>query len=134
MIAGVTIELNEKTRALLDGKNFATLATVNPDGSPQTSVIWVKRDGDSVLLSTVRGRRKERNIARDPRVSLSIFAMDDPYDYVELRGIARFEDGGRALIDELANKYRGHDYPADPDGTVRVAVRIAPARITGFSA
>jgi hypothetical protein len=64
-----------------------------------------------------------------------IFALDNPYDYVEIRGRAVLSDeGGRALIDELANKYRGHDYPADPEGTERLLVRITPEKVTGFSA
>ncbi|ODU04361.1 MAG: PPOX class F420-dependent enzyme [Pseudonocardia sp. SCN 72-86] len=130
------IMFNDATVGLLDGKNFAVLATTNPDGSPQSSVIWVRRDGDDgVVLSTLRGRRKESNIRRDDRVSLSIFEVGNPYNYVEIRGTADIaEEGGRALIDELANKYRGHDYPADAEGAVRVRIRIQAERITGFSA
>ncbi|MBO0877124.1 MAG: PPOX class F420-dependent oxidoreductase, partial [Pseudonocardia sp.] len=91
-----SVPLSATARNLVDGVNFATVATLNPDGSPQNSVVWVARDGDAVLFSTTTGRRKARNLARDPRVSLSIHAADDPYNYVEIRGVAevtRDEDG-----------------------------------------
>ncbi|QWF81498.1 PPOX class F420-dependent oxidoreductase [Amycolatopsis sp. CA-230715] len=131
----MTATFNQKTRALFDGKNYATIATTNPDGQPQSSVVWVKRDGDTILFSTTRGRRKERNLARDPRVSVSIFETENPYNYVEVRGRAEItETGGRALIDELSNKYGGNDYPAEPADVVRVIVRVIPEKITGFSA
>jgi PPOX class probable F420-dependent enzyme len=61
------ITLNDEIRRLLDGRHFAVLATINPDGGPQTSTMWVARDGDDVLFSTVAGRRKHRNLERDPR-------------------------------------------------------------------
>ena len=92
------VTFNEATRRLLDGTNFATVATVNPDGGPQSSVVWVKREGDTVLFSTTTQRQKGRNLARDPRVSVSIFATGDPYDYVEIRGRAELvPDPGKEL-------------------------------------
>ena len=80
------IPLSEQTRKLVDGRNYAVLATVNPDGSPQTSVVWVGRDGDDLLFSTVEERVKHRNMMRDPRVSVSAIDGEDPENYVELRG------------------------------------------------
>jgi PPOX class probable F420-dependent enzyme len=65
------IALNDEVRRLLDGRHFAVLATINPDGGPQTSAMWVARDGDDVLFSTVAGRRKHRNLERDPRASVT---------------------------------------------------------------
>lgn len=125
--------LGERARELLDAPSFATLATIAPDGSPQLSVVWVKRDGDDVLVSTVEGRRKQRNMARDPRVSLLINPSDAPYSYVEIRGAAAMTtQGGRELIDELSNKYRGKDYEIEPEGTVRVVVRITPHKVVTF--
>ena len=92
------IALNDEIRRLLDGRHFAVLATINPDGGPQTSAMWVGRDGDDVLFLTVAGRRKHRNLERDPRASVTILDSDDPYNYVELRGRATIEpDVGRAF-------------------------------------
>src|SRR5439155_5593658 len=71
---------------LLDGNAFWVLSTVNTDGSPQSSVIWARRDGDEFVFSTILGRRKTRNMQRDPRVSLLAYDPADPYSYVEARG------------------------------------------------
>jgi hypothetical protein len=65
------VGFDEETRELLDGRNFATVATVNPDGGPQTSLVWVARDGNTVLFSTTASRRKTRNLVRNPRVGLT---------------------------------------------------------------
>ena len=130
---GVTF--NEATKALFDGKNFPVIATINADGSAQTSVVWAKRDGDAVLFATVRGRLKERNMRRDPRVSLSVFDLEDPLKYVEIRGRAEItEEGGRELINELSHKYDGKDFRTEPPEVVRVVVRVVPDKITGYAA
>lgn len=128
--------LNDTIRKIVDGKNFATLATVNADGSPQTSVVWITRDGDDLLISTVKGRLKERNLRRDPRASVSVFDKDDPYSYFEVRGPVTFtEEGGFKLINDLSHKYRGEDFTGDI-GTdrVRVIVRIKPEKVSGYAA
>ena len=130
---GVTF--NEATKALFDGKNFPVVATINADGSVQTSVVWAKRDGDAVLFATVRGRLKERNMRRDPRVSLSVFDLENPLRYVEIRGRAEItEEGGRELINELSHKYDGKDFRTEPPEVVRVVVRVVPDKITGYAA
>ncbi|HWH00933.1 MAG TPA: PPOX class F420-dependent oxidoreductase [Pilimelia sp.] len=122
--------LSELARRLFDDQTFVTVSTVNPDGSPQSSVLWVKRDGDDILFSTVRGRQKARNMERDPRVSVLAFDPTDPYRYVEARGRVTMTDrGGRELIDELSVKYRGQPYPEEPPGTVRVVCRLTPERL-----
>jgi PPOX class probable F420-dependent enzyme len=126
--------LSDTGRALLDDKNFATIATINPDGSPQTSVVWIKRDGDDLLMSTVEGRKKDKNLRRDPRVSVSVFDLQQPYSYIEVRGTATLStEGGRELIDELSRKYRGEDYTADGPDAVRVVIRLTPDKITGYA-
>ena len=82
----MAITLSSSAIALLDGRNYAVLATVNPDGSPHTSAMWIGRDGDDLLFSTVAGRVKHRNLLRDPRVSVTVLESADPENYVELRG------------------------------------------------
>jgi PPOX class probable F420-dependent enzyme len=122
-------------RALLDGKNFATVATLNPDGGPQSSVVWFKREGDTLLFSTTSGRRKARNLARDPRISVSVYQLDNPYNAVEIRGIAQLsEDTDRALPHELSQRYLGEDPPAEPGDLERLIVRVIPEKISRFSA
>jgi PPOX class probable F420-dependent enzyme len=125
----------DSVRALLDGKNFASVATLGPDGAPQNSVVWIKRDGDTVLFSSTDGRQKVRNLRRDPRISLSVFDLADPYTSVEIRGTAEIlPDGDKRLPYELSHKYLGIDPPAEKDDEVRVIIRIVPRRIVGFSA
>ena len=116
----------------LDGSEFATIATNLPNGWPHLSVVWIERDGDEILVSTVRGRRKHLNIEADPKVSLLVYPKDNPYSYVEIRGTASMtETGGRELIDRLARRYTGAERYAFDDGTdnVRVVVRIRPEKI-----
>lgn len=101
---------NEGTRTLLDGRNFATVATLNRDGGPQTSVVWIARDGDTVLFSTTAGRQKARNLARDPRVSLTVFDTENPYQSVDIRGTAELiEDREKSLPRTLSQKYLGEN-------------------------
>jgi PPOX class probable F420-dependent enzyme len=129
------IVLSDAARRLLDGRNYAVLATVNPDGSPQTSVMWVGRDGSDVLFSTVAGRVKHRNMLRDPRVSLTVIDSADPENYVELRGrVSMTQDPGRQLDIRLSWKYDGRDPDADRPGAVRVAVRLVVERAAGYAA
>lgn len=125
--------LPDKVKTIVDGKNYATIATLNADGSPQTSVVWISRDGDDLLVSTVKGRLKDRNLRRDPRVSITVVDHDNPYDYFEARGKVTFtEEGGPELINSLSLKYTGEQYTGDV-GTdhVRVVVRISPDKLTG---
>jgi PPOX class probable F420-dependent enzyme len=131
----MAIALSQPARALLDARTFATVATLNADGSPHTSVVWVLRDGDAVLFTTTTARRKGRNLARDPRVSMSIFALDDPYRTFEIRGTAELiDDPDRALSKRLSRKYLDEDPPPEPEETRRVTVRVTPEHIVEFSA
>jgi PPOX class probable F420-dependent enzyme len=131
----MSIPLSEATLALLDGKNYAVLATINPDGSPQTSVMWVGRDGTDLLFSTVEGRVKHRNMGRDPRVSVTVIDSADPENYVELRGrVSMTPDVGRQLDTQLSWKYDGQDPGEDRPGAVRVVVRMAVEKAKGYAA
>lgn len=133
--ASMGIRLSESAIALIDGRNYAVLATVNADGSPQTSVIWVGRDGDDLLFSTVEGRRKHRNMVRDPRVSVTVIDSADPETYVELRGVASMTpDIGRRFDTELSWKYDGKDPGEDRPGAVRVVVRVEVLKAAGYAA
>lgn len=132
MTAGLSAEL----KALLDTPVFVTVATVQPDGSPQVSPVWVKRDGDDLLISTTVGRRKEKNLSRDPRVSVVVQPFDAPYTYAEIRGTATLTtEGGQELIDELSAKYTGKKYaefnPESGADDERVVVRITPRKVVG---
>ncbi|MFF2554949.1 PPOX class F420-dependent oxidoreductase [Nocardia sp. NPDC058058] len=128
------ITFDDATRELLDGKNFATVATLNSVGDPQTSVVWILREHDTVMFSSTTERQKVRNLTRDPRISLTVLDATNPYRTVEIRGTAELvEDRDRAVQREVSHKYLGQDPPADTEGTVRVIVRIIPHKIHGFS-
>ena len=128
------IALNDEIRRLLDGPHYAVLATINPDGAPQTSAMWVGRDGDDVLMSTLEGRRKHRNLQRDPRASVTVLDAD-PENYVELRGRVTIEpDVDRAFDIGLSWKYDGRDPDPDPPGAVRVVLRLSVHKATGYAA
>ncbi|MBW4718875.1 PPOX class F420-dependent oxidoreductase [Saccharothrix obliqua] len=131
----MAINLNEVTRALVDGRNYATISTLNKDGSPHSCVMWIARDGDDLLFSTVRGRVKERNLARDPRASVTLWDKENPETYVEFRGtVAITDDEGRALVESLALKYLGEPYPPEDPSVERVVLRLTPTKITGNAA
>ncbi|MER5496950.1 MULTISPECIES: PPOX class F420-dependent oxidoreductase [unclassified Streptomyces] len=132
----MSIEMNATVRDLLDSPHPAVLSTLNPDGSPQSSVVWVSRDGGELLISTQQGRRKERNMLRDPRVGLTVFDPADPDLYVEIRGTAAVtEDTGRAMAVRIAEEYLGpgggKEYLEAPPEHVRVVVRITPTKVLG---
>lgn len=124
----------EKYRDLLSKKALAHLATVMPDGSPQSTPVWFHfRDG-LVEVNSAKGRRKDRNMRANPKVSLSLTDPDNPYRYLEVRGevVEITEDGADAHIDFLAKKYLDADsYPFRSPQETRVIYRIKP---TGSSA
>ncbi|WP_371677700.1 PPOX class F420-dependent oxidoreductase [Streptomyces sp. NBC_01276] len=135
----MTIALNDTVRQLLDSPHPAVLSTIDPDGSPQSSVVWVTRDGDDVLISTERGRRKERNAVRDGRVGLTVFDLANPYLYAEIRGtVTVTEDTGRAVAVRIAEEYlgpgAGKEYGDTGDGAVRVVLRLTPSKVLGNAA
>jgi len=118
-----------KYRDLFDKKAFANLATLMPDGQPQVTPVWCDFDGQHVLINTARGRQKDRNLQRDPRVALSILDPDNPYRYLEIRGrvAERTEQEADQHIDRMAKKYMGVDkYPYRQPGEVRVLYKIQP--------
>ncbi len=120
---------------LFDKKAFGSLATLMPDGSPQVTPVWVDRDGDTVLVNTAKGRQKDKNIQRDPRVAVTLIDPENPYRYIEVRGrvVEMTEKGAKEHIDKMAKKYLGVDkYPYAQPGEQRVLLRIEPQRISGM--
>jgi PPOX class probable F420-dependent enzyme len=99
---------------LFQKKAFASLATLMPDGSPQVTPVWFDWDGSHIRVNTAKGRVKDRNMRRAPRVALAILDPDDPYRHLAIRGrvVEVTEQGADAHIDALAKKYLGKDrYP-----------------------
>lgn len=122
--------LTAKSRRLLDGANFAHLATLLPDGSPHVTPVWVDREGDEVHVNTSEDRVKTRNVRRDARVALSVTNEGDPYERVVIRGRVTevTREGAEEHIDRLARKYLGRDFPRIP-GQVRVLFRIEATHV-----
>ncbi|MDE1857157.1 MAG: PPOX class F420-dependent oxidoreductase [Candidatus Micrarchaeota archaeon] len=123
------VALSEKAKGLIEGKNFADVATLMKDGSPQISTTWVDHDGDIVLINTTEGRVKTRNVRRDPRIAISVYNLSDPYDAMFIRGrvVEIKKDGAEEHIDRLAQKYIGMNYRQHGD---RVILRIEPLHVT----
>jgi PPOX class probable F420-dependent enzyme len=130
-----TVSLPAGVKALFEGKNFAHVATINPDGSPQVSVVWVDVEGDSILVNTAEGRIKPRNVRRDPRVAISIHSQDNPYQSATVQGevIELRHEGADAHIDKLAKKYMGVDvYPNRRADEQRVILVIRSDQVAGM--
>jgi len=124
--------LTKKAIKLIEGKNFAYLATLLPDGSPHVTPMWIDRDGDTVLMNTAIGRVKQRNITRDPRVSITVTDSENPYDRIVIHGrvIDQAKEGADAHIDKLAKKYTdANKYQKASLDEKRIIIRIEPLRI-----
>jgi PPOX class probable F420-dependent enzyme len=125
--------LDDATRQLLDGRNFAVIACIGADGGPHSSVVWIDRDGDTVLFSVTADKQKARNLARDPRVSVSVFDLDNPYHSADIRGTVELvEDPAKALSERLSQKYLGQSAPPEPEHR-RLIARITPTKVGGFN-
>ena len=124
----------EKYLDLFKKKAFASLATLMPDGRPQVTPVWVDWDGKHLIVNSAKGRQKDRNLRRDPRVALAIIDPENPYRYVEVRGkvVEITEQGADQHIDKMAKKYLDKDkYPFAQPGEVRVLYKIAPEKASG---
>ena len=120
------------TDLLTTKPSFANLATLNTDGSPQVTPVWVDFDGTHVIVNTAKGRMKAKNLEREPRVALSISDPENPYRYLGIQGrvVEMTEAGGDAHIDKMAKKYMGKDsYPFRTPDEKRVIVKIAPDKV-----
>ncbi|MGP8124290.1 MAG: PPOX class F420-dependent oxidoreductase [Nitrososphaerales archaeon] len=126
------MKLSDKVKKLVDGKNFASAATVMPNGSPQVATVWIDRDGDTIILNATRSRQRTRNLTRDPRVAICIFDQNNPYSSASIRGkvLEITEKGGEEHIDKMNMKYHGtpkyaYHTPNDP----RVLIRVQATHI-----
>lgn len=119
----------DKYADLFQKKSFAQLATLMPDGSPHVAPVWIDYDGTNILINTAKGRVKDNNMRRDPRVGIDILDPDNPYRHLSIRGrvVDIAENGADQHIDKLAKKYIGQDrYPYRGQGEVRVIYKIEP--------
>ena len=126
--------LPDAAKTWLDGTSFPVVATVDPDGRPQLSVVWAKRDGDIVLFSTLRDRRKGRNLARNSSITVLVTNPTSPYEYVEIRGVAEIvDDAGGSLIKELGRRYDDEEFvEPEEQAARRVIVRVTADHVVTY--
>ncbi len=126
-------ELTDAQRAFIrDNAYYAVLTTLREDGSPHSSVVWVTEDGGKVLVNTVERRVKGRNLARDPRASVVVFAPDG-YHWIAVDGHAELTvESAMDDINALSQKYDGQPFRALGEGEVRITARITPERVTTY--
>lgn len=126
-------EVPESHYDLVEGKNFAQVAVVMPNGSLANNVVAFNWDGEFVRFSTLKSRQKYRNLVNDPRVALCILDPDNGWRYLEIRGSVTMEDDlDRSFINSIAKKYMDKDeYPFDQPGDERVTFTVVPTRVRG---
>jgi PPOX class probable F420-dependent enzyme len=128
------IALSDDVKTLIRGANFAHLATLMPDGSPQTAPVWVDLEGDRILIGTGEGSLKAKNTRRDGRVALSMVAFDNPYVEAQLRGrvAERWKDADFKIMDRISRQYIGKEFPMRQNAEQRVVlvIEIERARFT----
>jgi PPOX class probable F420-dependent enzyme len=124
------MELTNAQREFLENPFVGVVTTLQPDGMPQSTVVWVDVDEEGVSVNTAYGRVKPRNLERDPRLSLVVVDPSDPYRWFKLSGTGTLVDhGADEQIDRLSKKYTGRDvYASRQPGERRVTVRITPTR------
>jgi PPOX class probable F420-dependent enzyme len=124
-----------RSKELLEGKNFCVVGTLRGDGTVHATPVWVDVANGQPVLNTAEGRAWPRNLERDPRVTLTVQNLENPYEYVTIRGhvAERTHDGADEHIDALAKKYLGADtYPGRQPGEQRVIIRVAPEHVHHF--
>ena len=128
----MAMALSADLRALLEEPNFVHLASLLPDGSPQSAPVWVGVEGDRILVATGEGSLKAKNTKRDPRVSLSVVAMDNPYREAQIRGrvVERRPDRDFKVMDAISQKYTSAPFPmrANPDQRVVLVIEVERVR------
>lgn len=122
-------------RDILDKKGFAHIATIGPDGEPHSSPVWYGWDGEHFLFSQTKTRQKYRNVQREPRIAVSVTDPDNPYRYLEIRGVVEAveEDEGNAFINAMAKKYMDqNEYPWHRPGDERIVIKVRPEHTTSM--
>jgi PPOX class probable F420-dependent enzyme len=125
----------EKFADLFEKPAFGNLGTLMPDGSPQVTPVWVDFDGKFVRINSAKGRVKDKNIRRDPRVSIALQDPGNPYRYLEIRGrvVDITEAGADDHINKLSQKYLGKPvYPFRQPGEVRILYKIEPQKVSSM--
>jgi PPOX class probable F420-dependent enzyme len=125
----MSVRIEGHAEELLTGKNFAHVGTLRADGSVQIAPVWVDMEDGRPVLNTAEGRAWPRNLERDPRITLEVQNMENPYEYVEIRGrvAERTNEGADEHIDSMAKKYLGQDeYPYRQPGEQRLIIRVEP--------
>ncbi len=125
-------KIDESVTQLLTGKNFAFVATLMRDGSPQITPTWIDFDGKTILINTAEGRVKQKNVSRDPHVAISIVDQNNPYNMVTIRGkvIEQTSNGADEHVDKLAKRYLGVDkYPFRSPTEKRVILKVQPENV-----
>lgn len=119
---------------ILESVGFAHVATIGPEGQPQSNPVWYDWDGETLAISQTPDKQKYRNLQRDNRIAVSILDPDNPYRYIEIRGeVTTVEpDPDYAFIHSLSHKYMGQDYPYLQEGEERFVVRITPQHTTSM--
>ncbi len=129
----MAVDLDDRIRKALEGEQFWTLATVNPDGSSQATVVWVDVRDEKIIVNSALGRKKPRNLARNPSVALAWFDPENPYSSITIQGrVVESYTGEQAEadIDALARMYLGKVvYPWRADGERRISYLIEPEHI-----
>jgi len=125
------VRLTEQQIGILNGKNFATVATVMPDGSPEATLVWIETDGTYIYFNTAFPRLKARNLERDPRLAIVVYDCNRPYDEVlAIRGTAELIlEGANEHIDKLSRMYEGKPFEDWRANQTRVIVKVTPERI-----
>lgn len=129
-------EITDSAINLFRGKNFAFVASLMTDGSPQITPVWIDYDGQFLLINTAEGRTKQKNFARDPRIAVSVVDQNNPYNMLSIRGnvVEQTTNGADEHIDKLAKRYLGVDkYPFRSPDEKRVILKIKPEKIYHMS-
>jgi PPOX class probable F420-dependent enzyme len=125
--------LSQEVNQLVDRPNFAHFSTLMPDGSPNSTPVWIGRDGEKLVVCTGEGSLKAKNTSRDPRVAISVVDFNNPYEEVQIRGrvVERRPDPEFKVMDTISQKYTGKPFPMrKPEGRVALFIEVEKARYT----